>query len=74
MDYPHLKGFEKHPHPATKTKEPKTYHPRLAKRRLVTSNTDTKEEGTREDEQAEEDGLGREESDMWIWPTKVQGS
>ena len=58
MAYPHLKGLEKRPHPATKTIEPKTYHPRLAKRRPVTHNTDPKEEGAREDEQAKEDGLG----------------
>ena len=58
MAYPRLKGLEKHPHPTTKTKEPKTYHPRLAKRRHVAHNTDPKEEGRREDEQAEDDGLG----------------
>ena len=63
MPYPHLKSLEKHPHPATKTKEPKTYHLRIAKRRHMPHNTDPKEEGTREDEQAEADGLGGEESD-----------
>jgi hypothetical protein len=63
MAYPHLKGLEKHPHLATKTKEPKTYHPILAKQRPTTHNTDPKEEGTRKDEQAEEDGLGRKKSD-----------
>ena len=62
MAHIHLKGLEKHPLPTTKTKELRTYHPRLAKRRPMTHNTDPKEEGTREDEQEEEDGLGGEES------------
>jgi len=66
MAHPHLKGLGKHPHPATKTKESTTYHPRLAKRQPVTHNTDPKEEGTREGEQAEENGLG--------WRNQISGS
>jgi hypothetical protein len=60
--HPHLQDLEKHLHPTAEIKGPKTYHPRLAKRRLMTHNIDPTREGTREDEQTEEDRLEGKES------------
>jgi len=38
----------------------------------MTHDTDPTGEDTREEEQAEEAGIGGGD-DRWIWPTKVQG-